>query len=209
MYRLFIDEIKGIYSILVRNRAEIIILASACLFITLNRYQQIWNDWFSSLLYLGLLPVGIIFILRKNPLDFGLRIGNFKVWWLYVAVTCIIAFPILYFMSSDPAYRSYYHIQQYNLLFYSLTQVINLGASEFLFRGFLLFGLKDKFKELSIVIQMVPFVLVHLGKPELETISTIVTGILFGYFAYRGKSYWPVLIIHLFINIVFVALANI
>jgi uncharacterized protein len=54
----------------------------------------------------------------------------------------------------------------------------------------------------------VPFVLVHLGKPELETLSTIATGILFGYIAYRGKSFWPALFIHLFINIFFVGMVN-
>jgi membrane protease YdiL (CAAX protease family) len=48
----------------------------------------------------------------------------------------------------------------------------------------------------------------HLGKPELETVSTIFTGILFGYVAYRGKSYWPAFFIHLFINVFFLALIN-
>jgi membrane protease YdiL (CAAX protease family) len=83
-----------------------------------------------------------------------------------------------------------------------------LSASEFLYRGFLLFGLKEKFQEGSILLQMVPFVLLHLTKPELETISTIITGILFGYVAYRGKSFWPAFIIHLFINVFFVGLIN-
>jgi uncharacterized protein len=85
---------------------------------------------------------------------------------------------------------------------------VSLGASEFMYRGFLLFGLKDKFKEGSILIQLIPFVLLHLGKPEVETVSTIITGILFGYICYRGKSYWPALIIHMFINIFFVSLIN-
>jgi len=55
---------------------------------------------------------------------------------------------------------------------------------------------------------MVPFVLLHIGKPGLETLSTIITGILFGYIAFRGKSYWPAFIIHLFINVFFVLLVN-
>jgi uncharacterized protein len=59
------------------------------------------------------------------------------------------------------------------------------------------------------LIQMIPFALLHLGKPELETVSTLITGILFGYVAYRGRSYWPAFFIHLFINVFFVALINI
>jgi membrane protease YdiL (CAAX protease family) len=77
-----------------------------------------------------------------------------------------------------------------------------------MYRGFLLFGLKEKFKEGSILLQMIPFALLHLAKPELETLSTLVTGILFGYVAYRGKSFWPAFIIHLFINVFFVTLIN-
>ena len=55
---------------------------------------------------------------------------------------------------------------------------------------------------------MIPFVLTHFGKVEIETISTIITGILFGYIAWRGKSYWPAFFIHLFINVFFVGLIN-
>jgi membrane protease YdiL (CAAX protease family) len=65
----------------------------------------------------------------------------------------------------------------------------------------MLFGLKDKFGEGSILIQMIPFVLLHLGKPEIETISTIFTGILWGYICYRGNSFWPAYIMHMVVNI--------
>jgi membrane protease YdiL (CAAX protease family) len=149
-----------------------------------------------------------VVLLRKNPLDFGLKWGNSRVWGYYVAIVCLIAAPILFATSLTPAFQKYYSIENFNLINYSLVNCASLVASEFYFRGFLLFGLKDKLKEGSIFIQMIPFVLVHLGKPELETVSTILTGILFGYIAYRGKSFWPAFIIHLFINIFFVLSVN-
>jgi len=99
-------------------------------------------------------------------------------------------------------------MENFDFSVYFLTSCVSLSASEFIYRGFLLFGLKEKFKEGSILLQMIPFALMHLGKPELETVSTIFTGILFGYVAYRGKSYWPAFIIHLFINVFFLALIN-
>jgi membrane protease YdiL (CAAX protease family) len=99
-------------------------------------------------------------------------------------------------------------MEKFNFLSYFLTSCVSLAASEYLYRGFLIFGLEEKFKEGSILIQVIPFVLLHLGKPELETLSTLFTGVLFGYVAYRGKSYWPAFIIHLFINVYFVALIN-
>jgi len=202
-------EFNGIYLFLKRNKDEAIVISSAMLFLSLHRYNPVGNEWFNALLYYAVLPILTVAIfLRRNPLDFGLKWGDFKVWGYYAAVVCLIAAPILFAASFTPVFQKYYSIEHFNLLNYSLVNGASLFASEFFFRGFLLFGLKDKLKEGSIFIQMIPFVLVHLGKPELETVSTILTGILFGYIAYRGKSFWPAFIIHLFINIFFVMSVN-
>jgi hypothetical protein len=194
---------------LLSNWREIVILSSALLFFSLEYYHLILNEWVSSILYFALLPLlVIILILRHNPLNFGLHWGNAKFWLPHVIVTCLILTPILYFSSLMPEFQKYYRQENFHFWTYFLTQCALLMGWEYIFRGFLLFGLKDKFKETAIVIQMVPFVLLHLGKPELETISTIFTGLYFGWVCYRGQSYWPALIIHLFINIFFVTLIN-
>jgi len=154
----------------------------------------------SRLIYYVILPVlTILIILRKNPQDFGFRIGNIKLWSFYIAITVVIGTPLLYLTSYFPSVSQYYtfHFDCYH---FWVETVPLLFTWEYLLRGFLLFGLKKKFKEASILIQMVPFVLLHLGKPEVETISCIITGIWFGYVAYRGKSFWPAFFIHVFIN---------
>jgi membrane protease YdiL (CAAX protease family) len=209
MITLFREEISGIYRFLKSNASESIIIAAAALFLTLDHYHPVWNEWFSTFFYYGFLPIIVIILLRKNPLDFGLRLGSPRIWGFYVVVTCLVAAAILYAVSFMPSLQKYYLMDQFQFIKYFWTSCISLAASEFMFRGFLLFGLKDKLKEGSILLQMIPFALLHLGKPEIETISTIVTGILFGYIAYRGKSYWPAFIIHLFINIFFVVAVNV
>ena len=209
MIRLFKEELGGIKEFFKRNGREIVIVVFATLFLVLHEYHPIQNEWLSVFLYYGVFPIlVIIIILRKNPLDFGLRWGSPRIWWFYVFVTCVIAAAILYASSFSTSLQDYYRQADFNLFTYFLTQVISLSASEFMYRGFLLFGLKDKFGELSILLQTIPFVLLHLGKPEMETISTIITGLLFGYIAYRGKSFWPAFIIHLFINLFFVGIIN-
>lgn len=203
------EELKNLNLFLKEYRSEAIVISFATLFLTLDRYYPVWNKWFSSLLYFALLPVLVIIVfLRRNPLDFGLRFGNPRIWGFYVAVTCLTAIPVLYITSLSPSFQSFYRVKEFDLIDYFLKYCAILSASEFLFRGFLLFGLKEKLKEGSIFIQMIPFVLIHFGKPELETLSTIITGLYFGYIAYRGNSYWPVFIIHLFINVFFVASVN-
>jgi membrane protease YdiL (CAAX protease family) len=203
-------ELRQIAHFFRNNYPEIIVIGLATLFLTLDWYHTIGPPWASSLIYFAILPVlTIVLILRKNPLDFGLRPGNLKVWSFYIVATCIVALPILCLASRSSFLAAYYIVPQFNLVKYSIETTVYLFAWEFLFRGFLLFGLKEKLKESSILVQMVPFVLLHFGKPEIETISTIIMGIYFGYVAYRGNSFWPAFIIHLFINIVFVIFVNI
>jgi hypothetical protein len=207
--KLFKKELREIASFFKRNYREIVIVSAATLLLTLNKYHPIGPLWTSSLIYFAILPILTIVILRRNPLDFGLRFGNSRVWSFHVIASFIIALPILYIASHSSFLAAYYTIQQFDVVKYSLETTVYLLAWEFLFRGFLLFGLKGKLKESSILIQMVPFVILHFGKPEIETISTILMGIYLGYVAYRGNSYWPAFIIHLFINIVFRIFVNI
>ena len=187
---------------------ETIILVSATLFISLNRYHPIRNDWLSTFLYYGVFPLAVILLMRKNPLDFGLKPGSPRIWGYYVLIICLASAVVLFAAAYMPALQKYYRLGQFKFAPFFLTSCLSLAGSEFMYRGFLLFGLKDKFKEGSILLQMVPFVLLHLGKPEVETVSTLFTGILFGWVAYRGKSYWPAFFIHLFINVFFITLVN-
>jgi membrane protease YdiL (CAAX protease family) len=201
MINIFNQELQEIYSFFKNNRRETVILSLATLFLVLGNYRLIRSSLLISyLIYYVIFPVfTILIILRKNPLDYGLRIGNYKLWSFYVAITVLIGIPVLYIGSLFSSVGQYY-TQPFG--YYSfLTQMVPLlFAWEYLLRGFLLFGLKEKFKEASILIQMVPFTLLHLGKPEIEILMCIPMGIWFGYIAYRGKSFWPAFIIHVFIN---------
>jgi membrane protease YdiL (CAAX protease family) len=209
MMRLFREEFSALGQFLKSNGSEIIVIVFATLFIALDKYQPIGSEWVSTFVYYGVFPILVILIiLRKNPLDFGLRLGSPRIWGFYTVIICLISAAILYASSYNTGLQKYYQDKNFSFITYFLTSCLSLFASEFIYRGFLLFGLREKLKEGSILLQMVPFALLHLGKPELETISTIITGLLFGYVAYRGKSFWPAFIIHLFINVFFVALIN-
>jgi len=209
LIRFFKEEFTGLGKFLKNNASETIVILTAALFISLDRYHIIGNGDISTFLFYAVFPLlVIILVLRKNPLNFGLGIGNFRIWWKYVLVTWLIAAVVLYAVSFMPSLQKYYKQEHLNFLHYFLINCLGLAAIEYMYRGFLLFGLKEKFKEGSILIQTIPFVLMHLGKPEIETISCLFTGILFGYMAYRGKSFWPAFFIHLFINVYFVWLVN-
>ena len=196
-------ELKNLIGFLKNWYNEIVVICFATLFMILHSYREIENFWISSFIYFGIFPVlTILIFLRKNPLDFGLRLGNYRLWLPYVLIFLAIAIPILYFTSNMSSVQGYYRSgRNFDLLKYALQMGVYMLGWEFLFRGFMLFGLKEKFKEGSIIIQMIPFVLLHFGKPEIETISTIFTGLLWGYICYRGKSFWPAFIMHIVVNI--------
>jgi len=73
---------------------------------------------------------------------------------------------------------------------------LGMFAWEFLFRGYMLFGLEKSIGKSAIFVQAIPFVLLHLGKPFLETLACIPGGFILGYVAYRTRSFLPCFIIH-------------
>ena len=201
MINLFKQELGEIHYFFKNNYKEAVILCMSTLFLVLAWCRPICSSLvLSYAVYYIILPVfTILFILRENPLDFGLRVGNYKLWVFYVAITVLTAIPVLYIGSLFPSIGKYYtkSFDYYNFF----TQMVPLLFFwEYILRGFLLFGLKERFKEASILIQMVPFVLLHIGKPEIEILMCIPMGLWFGYIAYRGKSFWPAFITHTFIN---------
>lgn len=96
---------------------------------------------------------------------------------------------------------TFYADRDLDLLHYTATTAILLFSLEFSYRGFLIFGLKDRFGEGAVLIQMIPFTLLHIGKPEVETVGCILSGTYFGFVVYRTRSVRPAFIIHLFANV--------
>ena len=68
---------------------------------------------------------------------------------------------------------------------------------EFIWRGFMLFGLMEKFGYYSVLIQMIPFVILHNGKPIAETFGAIAGGIALGMLAFRTNSIYYCVFSHM------------
>ena len=89
------EERDGIRQFLKGNGSEAIVIISATLFIILNQYHPIRNQSLSTFLYYALFPILVILIvMRKNPLDYGLRLGSHHIWGFYVLAICLAAAPL-------------------------------------------------------------------------------------------------------------------
>ncbi len=60
----------------------------------------------------------------------------------------------------------------------------------------MLFGLEEKFGYYAVLIQMIPFVILHNGKPMAETFSAILGGIALGILAFRTRSILYGFVVH-------------
>ena len=149
-----------------------------------------------SVLIRVLIPCLFIwFILKDSVQHFGYRVrgktGHFHIY----AFLFFIMIPILYLVSLTEGFQQKYPmypmaIQGWDhFLLYQLCYGTQFFALEAFFRGFLLFALFKRFGYYSILIMVMPYCMIHFGKPILETLGAIVAGSVLGYLALKSKSW--------------------
>ncbi len=168
-------------------------------------YGYLWQ-FFAFFVLVFVIPVLFIKYRLKRPLkDFGFGLGDRKFGFIGIAVTIpFLVVPVLFAASRLPEVRHEYPLarvlfQRHDLVvWYELAYILfYYVAWEFFFRGFLLFGLKERFGTMNaVIIQIIPSCLIHLGKPESELFGSIVIGVVFAAIALRTRSFWYVLMLH-------------
>jgi len=161
-----------------------------------NVYLYEYLYWFiGDFFTLFVLSVLIIkFILKEDLKDYGLQVGELKIGLILSAIFLIAMIILIWFFSATPAFSEKYpHLLSTrnswdNFFVYELGMLIYMVSWEFIWRGFMLFGLKEKFGYYSVMIQMIPFVILHNGKPVAETFGAIAGGITLGILAFRTNS---------------------
>ena len=201
-------ELTAIKDFLRHNAQPAAVILLSTLFLILNDYHSFDGEILNHIIFFFVLPVfSALIFLRRNPLDFGLRPGKWRIWIVHVTIACALCVLLVFAGSRIPAVMKYYGKLEGDLASYAATRLIRIFALEFMFRGFILFGLKEKYGDGAIFIQMIPFAILHIGKPEIETIGCILSGTYFGYIALRTGSVWPAFLIHYFVNIAIVWVA--
>ena len=170
-----------------------------------------WTKWISNwdttglsikvldrtLLYFVIPMFFIMLIFRENPKNYGFTFGDWKAGIVITLVAIILIAPILWLVGRGSASMQNYYKPMVTGLPWST--FLDLFGWEFMFRGWLLFGYACKFGPEAIWLQAVPFALAHIGKPEIETLSTVFGGFAFGWVAWRTKSFVYPLVIHWFV----------
>ena len=150
------------------------------------------------ILYFVIPMVIIILLFRDNPADYGFKIGNWRTGLMWTVIGCVGMAVILWFLAKTPAMQRYYDAKApENTLYLIYITAVDLFGWEFMWRGFLLFGLAAVVGPgPAIWLQAVPFAFMHLGKPEVETLSTIFGGAALGFVAWQSGSFLYPFLIH-------------
>lgn len=185
-------------------------------------------SFWGGALIIVLIPVLLIKLAYKEKLsDYGLgwpTRGRLKVAFWGFATLTLVSLPAFWLGASDPGmqelypfYRDFSSVGQFVL--YELSYLPFFLAIEFIFRGYLLFGLagvKDEeiartgggfqgrfyFHRYALLIQMLSYTAWHLGKPIPELWGTLVWGLAAGVIVYASRSIWLIVLAHWLLNVV-------
>jgi len=137
----------------------------------------------------GILPFAVVTLLfGESPARYGLTLGDWRWGSGLLVAGLVVMTPIIAWFATFPDFVAYYRSAAAPVGALLIRNVLELGAAEFLLRGFLMFALLRRIGPLAIVVVQVPFVLLHLGKPEIELWSTFLGGSIFAWLDWRTRS---------------------
>jgi membrane protease YdiL (CAAX protease family) len=158
---------------------------------------------FDRFLFYFVGSVVFIKLVYREPLAaFGFRWGDWRKGLVATAAGCAGMALILWFVARSPAMTAFYveKAPSEDLLRLVLLNGVDLFGWEFIWRGLVLFAFARAFGPgPAIWLQAVPFAFMHLGKPEIETLSTLFGGAAFGLVAWQTRSFVYPWLIHWFI----------
>jgi hypothetical protein len=168
-------------------------------------YASDWmirKDFLDVVLFGGLVPLLIVLVHRQNPInDYGLKLPNRR-WTLFTAAIFAGQLVGILIAARIPSLRDYYPMFQParkpGPIFWQFQALafLSMVSWEFINRGYLLFGLKKRLGYLAVIVQTVPFALLHFGKPTIELYWSIADGIGLALLAYACGSIWPSVWLH-------------
>lgn len=145
----------------------------------------------------------IRFIFTERIKNYGITLGDYSAGIKITLIFLVIMLPIVWFASSLSEFsKTYPHLTSAKeswriFLIFEAGMLIYMFSWEFIWRGFMLFGLKERFGYYAVLIQMIPFLILHNGKPAPETFGAIIAGVALGILALRTNSIYYCVLTHM------------
>ena len=127
---------------------------------------------------------------------YGFQLGNQKLGWSITGVAWVLMIPVVILaVIVYPPFLAKYPLSKVvagswqTFLPYQLAYGVYMFSWEYFFRGFMLFGLERKFGNYTILIQTIPFAVMHYSKPLPEALGSIIAGVLLGVLALETRTF--------------------
>jgi len=160
-----------------------------------------WASW--GFVFYLLIPVLIVLVwFRESPARYGLRLYITRRTLLLYLVLAAVMIPALFWASERPSFLVRYPFVRdldgrRDILVWETIYLGRFVALEFFFRGFLLFGLEERFGRLAIPVSVIPYAILHFAKPFPEAMGSIVAGGVLGLVALRTRSIFGGALVHI------------
>ncbi len=164
-------------------------------------YPNLW--WGLTRVGGYLLPVAIWPLLFRGERrrDCGLRFAGLRQHlWIY-ALALAVMVPLLLVVRRQPDFGAYYPMYRgagrswADFLAWEAVYVAQFFALEAFFRGWWLHATRS-LGAASILGMVIPYTMIHFGKPWLEVSGAIVAGVVLGSISARTRSIWAGVLVH-------------
>lgn len=120
---------------------------------------------------------------------------------VYLALFGLVMTPVV-IASYLPEFQAIYPFYRkagwsaFDLIAWELAYGVQFFALEFFFRGFLLEGLRRWLGYGAVFVMVVPYCMLHFQKTAMESLGSIIAGVILGVLAMRYRSIWGGVLIH-------------
>ena len=161
-------------------------------------------------LFYLLLPAIVSAFVLKTPLK---QSGfNFQVppqHWKIYRFLLLIVLPFVYIASFSVHFRETYPFYRVTaetydpglFVLWEIAYFLQFVSVEYFFRGFLLFHSEKYIGKHGVLLSMLPYCMIHFGKPFPETVGAIIAGIVLGTMALKSRSIIPGILLHYIVAI--------
>lgn len=171
-----------------------------------SKYGELQSfAWWSGWRVFGyiVLPIMAIWMMpgervRDYFISFKGLIGHL---WIYVALFALVLPAVVVAAQSDSFLRTYpfYKLANrsaFDFWAWEALYVVQFLSLEFFFRGFMLKATAPRLGSAAVFVMLIPYCMIHFGKPMSETFGAIIAGTVLGTLALRTRSIWGGVLIH-------------
>jgi membrane protease YdiL (CAAX protease family) len=169
---------------------------------------QLWRFGSAFVLFFVVPALSWRLVARRPLRELGLRLGDWRAGLRITGIALVVLCPLLWFSSAQADFLAEYPMARAAfdsarlIVIYELCYGLYYWGWEFLFRGALQLGLTPALGiSGACIVQLLPSVLLHIGKPVGETWAALVAAPAFGLVAVRTRSFLPLFVLHYAIGV--------